>query len=282
VTSVNGQAIAEGDTIDVGGVAVSLSGGELVFDGSGSAALEALNIDDTSVITYTYEVSDGQGGTATADVDLTFCGTANSVMDIDGSLPTGDVKFQIIDEGDPVGGSSDAWTIKLSGSGDARLDGLVIEEAYCLAVFDPILAGTFGTNIDNAPMNFGTISVLDDMSMVGSSFTNIKPGVAADEVDNIVNWILNQDFGSQGFSDAEIQGAIWGLTDDLAFVAEGGGDVANSVIICDLAVANGGSFEAGAGDVIGLYVDPNVATQAAGHDQPFVVAVNFDDIDCIC
>jgi len=283
VTSVNGQMVTEGGApVDIGGVAVSLSGGKLVFDGSGSAALEALNINEQSVITYTYEVSDGQGGTASADVDLTFCGTANSVTDIDGSLPTGDVKFQIIDEGNPVGSSSDVWTIKLSGTGDARLDGLVIAEAYCLAVFDPILAGNFGTNIDNAPMNFGTISVLDDMSVIGSSFTNIKPGVAANEVDNIINWILNQDFASQGFTDAEIQGAIWGLTDDLIFVADPASDVADAQTILDQAIAQGGSYQAGAGDLVGLYIDPNAATEAAGHTQPYVVAVAFDDLDCIC
>jgi len=243
VTTVNGQAITEGGTIDVNGVAVTLSGGQLVFDGSGSAALDALNINEQSVVTYTYTVSDGQGGTASANVDLTFCGTANSVADIDGSLPTSDVKFQIIDEGNPAGFSSDVWTIKLSGTGDPRLEGLVIQDAYCVAVFDDVLTGNFGTNIDNAPMNFGSITVLDDMSLIGSSITGTKPGVAA--------------------------------------VPASAGDVADAEAILNLAMGQG-SYQAGAGDLVGLYIDPNAATEAAGHTQPYVVAVAYNDLDCIC
>jgi len=251
VTTVNGQAITEGGTIDVNGVAVTLSGGQLVFDGSGSAALDALNINEQSVVTYTYTVSDGQGGTASANVDLTFCGTANSVADIDGSLPTSDVKFQIIDEGNPAGFSSDVWTIKLSGTGDPRLEGLVIQDAYCVAVFDDVLTGNFGTNIDNAPMNFGSITVLDDMSLIGSSITGTKPGVAADEIDNMIN------------------------------VPASAGDVADAEAILNLAMGQG-SYQAGAGDLVGLYIDPNAATEAAGHTQPYVVAVAYNDLDCIC
>ena len=282
ITQVGGMDIAEGGTVTVNGVDVMLMNGQLNIDGSGSAALEALDIGETEIVSIEYTVSDGNGGTGTATADVTFCGTANTVAAIDASLPTSDVKFQIIDENSPGGSSDEAFTLKISGSGDARLDGLVITEAYCVAVYDPLLFGDFGTNIDNAPMNFGSISVLDDASIIGSSITNIKTGVAADEVDNMINWILNQDFGSQGYTDAEIQGAIWGLTDDLAFVGEGAGDLADAIAICDAAVASGGDYVAGAGDLIGLYIDPNAATEAAGHTQPFVVAVAFDDLDCIC
>jgi len=282
ITQVAGQNISEGQTITVNGVDVMLMGGELQFDGSGSAVLDALDINETQTVSIEYTVSDGNGGTGTASVDLDFKGTANTVASLEASFPTSDIKFQIIDENNPAPQGGEMWTMKLSQTGDARFEGLVIQEAYCVAVFDSVNSGLTGTNIDNAPMNFGTISLLDDASVIGSSITNIKPGVAADEVDNMINWILNQDFGGQGFTDAEIQGAIWGLTDDTAFVAAGGGELADAQLILDQAMAQGGSFVAGAGDVIGLYIDPNAATQAAGHAQPFVVAVNFDDIDCIC
>lgn len=282
ITQVGGTDIAEGQTITVSGVSVMLMNGQLNIDGSGNAALDALDINESTVINIDYTVSDGNGGTGTATAAVEFCGTANTVASLEATLPTGDIKFQIIDENNPAPQGGEMWTMKLSQTGDARFEGLVIQEAYCVAVFDPILSGITGEDIDGAPMNFGTISLLDDASIIGSSITNIKSGVAADEVDNMINWILNQDFGSQGYTDAEIQGAIWGLTDDTAFVAEGGGDLADAIALCDLAVANGGNFVAGAGDVIGLYIDPNAATEAAGHAQPFVVAVNFDDIDCIC
>jgi hypothetical protein len=284
ITQVAGQDISEGGTVTVNGVDVMLMGGQLSFDGSGSAVLDALDIGQSQTISIDYTVSDGNGGTGTATADVEFCGTANTVASLEASLPAGDIKFQIIDENNPAPQGGDMWTMKLSQTGDARFDGLVIEAAYCVAVFDPILSGLTGTDIDAAPMNFGSISLLDDQSIIGSSITNIKSGVAADQVDNMINWILNQDFADFGIdaTDAEIQGAIWGLTDDTAFVANGGGELADAIAICDLAVANGGSFVAGAGDVVGLYVDPNAATEAAGHSQPFVIGVNFDDIDCIC
>jgi len=197
ITQVAGVDIAEGETLTVNGVDVTLTGGELKFDGSGSTALDALDITQSTTVSVDYTVSDGNGGTGTATVDVEFCGTANTLASLEATLPAGDIKFQIIDENNPAPQSSEMWTMKLSQTGDARFEGLVIQEAYCVAVFDSVLSGLTGTNIDNAPMNFGSISLLDDASIIGSSITNIKAGVAADQVDNMINWILNQDFGSR-------------------------------------------------------------------------------------
>ena len=169
--------------------------------------------------------------------------------------------------------------MQIVGSGNELLD-VTFEAAYCVSVFDPVLTGGFGDILGDAPVLTGSISLIDDETMFGGSFSNLNPDVSADSIDNMINYILNQDFGSQGFTDAEIQGAIWGLTDDLVFVADGAGDVADADAILADAIANGADFEAGAGDIVGIFIDPSDATEDAGHSQPFIVGVTIDE--CIC
>ena len=64
------------------------------------------------------------------------------------------------------------------------------------------------------------------------------------------------------------------------FVADGAGDVADANAILADAIANGQDFEAQAGDIIGVFIDPTDATEDSGHIQPFIVGVTIDE--CIC
>ncbi|MDD9717145.1 SdrD B-like domain-containing protein [Dinoroseobacter sp. PD6] len=273
ITEVNGNEIIDGQTLEIDGVFVTLNGGSLTFDGE--AAFEALDIGEEADVTYSYTVTDGNGGFAQADVDVTFCGTAEDLADIALSLPV-QVEYQIIDGYNL--GNSDAYTVQLT-STDARLDGLITEAAYCVSAFDPAAAGP---DFATAPVLGGNLFVADaallpDNVLDGQVGIN---GQSAEENLDLVNWILNQDFESQGFTDAEVQAAIWGLTDSIDFIPGIFGDLEDVREIVALAEANGEGFEAGAGDVVGLIIDPNPATST--NSQPFIIGVEFDNIDCLC
>lgn len=273
ITEINGNEIIDGQTLEIDGVFVTLNGGSLTFDGE--AAFEALDIGEEADVTYSYTVTDGNGGFAQADVDVTFCGTAEDLADIALSLPV-QVEYQIIDGYNL--GNSDAYTVQLT-STDARLDGLITEAAYCVSAFDPAAAGP---DFATAPVLGGNLFVADaallpDNVLDGQVGIN---GQSAEENLDLVNWILNQDFESQGFTDAEVQAAIWGLTDSIDFIPGIFGDLEDVREIVALAEANGEGFEAGAGDVVGLIIDPNPATST--NSQPFIIGVEFDNIDCLC
>lgn len=94
----------------------------------------------------------------------------------------------------------------------------------------------------------------------------------------------NGDGTGKTYTEAEIQGAIWGLTDNIVFVASGLGTKANAQEIYNLALANGEGFVAGEGDIVGLILDPTAAAEAAGNKQPLIIGVEFDDLaqDCLC
>lgn len=89
ITKVAGQAIAEGGSVDVDGVSIALVDGKLVIDGS--AAYGDLILGEKATVSYSYEVSDGNGGFDTANVDMTFCGATNTLDTIKDSLPSAGV-----------------------------------------------------------------------------------------------------------------------------------------------------------------------------------------------
>ncbi|MEL6522481.1 MAG: SdrD B-like domain-containing protein [Pseudomonadota bacterium] len=290
VTSVNGMAIAEGETIDIDGVLITLQAdGSLAFDGEG--AFVGLDIGEETEAVYTYSVVDEFGSTASSDVSVTFKGVAETVAEIGASLPTDTIQFQVVDENTPAGSSDEAFTLKLT-SGDVRLD-MVYTEAYCVQILDPLLTGDPNEPIEFAPAFTGNIYVANSDAPITPALTTvgINGETAADNLD-LINWILNQDFGGQGFSDGEIQAAIWSLTDgdviedagfaNGVFVADGAGEAEDALLIQQAALANGEGFEAGPGGVVGLLIDPDADSDAAGFEQPFIIAANFDDIDCIC
>ena len=270
VTQVNGQNITEGQSVNLNGVLVTLAAGQLVFDASNSAYADQL-IGTSTKVTYTYTVSDGNGGTDTANVDMTYCGTVNTLETIRDSLPeTGVMKLSL----DLSGGTF--YTALITNTGDERFDGKSFDVVFC---GNADLSVTMGVNI---PVNI----------YLG---TEAEAPASIDHPENLdmVNWILNQAFTGQDngdgngktYTEAEIQGAIWGLTNGEIIVNEANptfGTVANAQEIYDLAMANGEGYEAGEGDIVSIILDPTNPT--AANAQPMIIGINFDDLaqDCFC
>ena len=270
ITSVGGKAIAEGGSVNVDGVTISLVSGKLVIDGS--AAHADLEIGQSVTASYGYTVSDGNGGTDSATLDMTFCGATNTLETIAASLPEGGTL--LVSFSNVFGG--DFATITVSGTGDERFDGISFGNAYCVSLYEPISTG-----------------VLVPYNMYLATEDSVPTGVVPNPENlDMINWILNQDFASmdngdgngQTYTEAEIQGAIWALTDDIIFVNSGQGTKANVQEIYDLALANGEGFEAGEGDIVGLILDPTDAAVAVGDEQPLIIGVHWDDLaqDCLC
>lgn len=258
ITMVEGQAIAEGETVTLAnGVEVTLIGNELVVDGTNSSEVQDLAAGHEYTVSFDYKISDGQGGTDTALVDVTFNGVAD---DLTFDLPTGEIRYLITDENNPAGTSTEAYTVKLLDTGVPCLDGLSIEKAYCLDI--RLDDGSPEVDLD------GTMAAADDFTFAS------KKGIAADEMDNVVNYMLNNDWDAEGYTDAEVQGAIWGLFNNNFFVTSGAGESDDARDIFNDAKANGRDFEVSAGDLVGVVVTPNDASY-----QPFIVGLEY--ADCI-
>ena len=317
IVQIEGQDVVAGDVVTLAnGIEITINGdGTLSIDGEnaviGGTATADLLAGETLSDTFEYTISDGNGGTDTANVTATFKGATDSVDKVidslQGVLGT-EICFQITDATDtPDGG--DLYTLQLSGTGDPRLDGLVIDEAYCLAFNEDILFGDPLEPIGNAPLLKGNVFLADDASIPAGALTGTGGnGQSATDNLDLINWILNQDFGSidngdgtgETYTDGEIQGAIWALTDSVLTVASGNGTDANALEIFQFAlndanrdgVNDGGAegFEVGGvnagiftenNNIVGLFIDPTTDTELLGHSQPFMVGVNLFE-DCIC
>ena len=262
ITSVDGQAISEGGSVQLAnGISVMLMGGQLQIDGSGAAEVQALIPGEDLDVTFSYHVTDMNGNSATANVDLTYCGEYEDLADLGSTLPSGQVMYTITDLNVPAPTSSEAYTVTFMGTGDARFDGVSFTEAYCLDLFLD----------DGSP----EVTLKGDLSIIDDNSFGQTMGIAGDQVDNVINYILNADYAAQGYTDAEIQGAIWGLFNGFAFVAEGGGEQADALAILDDAKANGVDFEVAPGDIAAVLISPEDATF-----QPFVVGIEYTD--CLC
>lgn len=271
ITHVDGHAITDGGAVvDVDGVSVALVGGKLVIDGS--AAYADLLIGQKAQLDISYTVSDGKGGFDTANLDMDFCGAKNTLDTIKASLPTGGT---LVLSSDAAPGG-EFFNVAISGTGDDRFDGKTFDSVYCVSAYEPIKSGV------NIPYNFYLASA--DSVPTGT----VKYPANLD----MVNWILNQDFTAKDngdgtghtYTEGEIQGAIWGLTDNIVFVSGGQGTTANAREIYNEALAHGEGFVAGEGDIVGLILDPTAVAEAAGNKQPLIVGIDWDDLaqDCLC
>ncbi len=288
ITAVDGKAIIEGQTIETGsGVFVTLSGGELVIDGEDAFAF--LNIGDEQVDVISYTVSDGNGGDATADLAVTFCGDANDYASLGASLPD-NASLTISGALD----NPDAFSVLVTGTGDSRFDGETFTNAYCLSFFDPIPLGQPVLGDVFSTANNEADGVFD------SDQTSNVPGAGPNAVANLdlIQYIVAQDYENNPLDDPnnpgtplaidgwDIQFAIWELTDPIdtdnrtATFTEATPEIVDAIIADALANGEGFSFE-GDGEIAGLVFDPNPQTPGV-IEQPFIVAFDFDDYDCIC
>jgi serine-aspartate repeat-containing protein C/D/E len=284
VAHVNGEELAAGEstTLASGAVVTLNADGTLSYDSStavlGGVPAAKIVQGETASDSFTYSITDGNGGTATGTVDVTVKGDLDTLETILESAPTsGSANFSGFTFGE-------AYTAVLSGTGDARYDGLTINAAYCLEYDENYLEGV-DVSVDIA-------GALDSLVGPGDFINNVEGNL------DLINWIINQDFTSQdngdgtgtNYTDAEIQGAIWGITDDNPFIAEIGinGTQDNVLELIELAELNGEGFVAGEGDLFTLILNPTDVQagvdEADDFDQAFIIALPFDDYkeDCIC
>ena len=274
ITAVDGQAITDGGsvTLSVSQAVVTLIGGQLVYDLSELGDIyDGLPFGSEGFDNFTYTVEDAAGASATTEVDLKVCGSANSLL-TDGIPAT--ISYNITDV--VLGNLAEAFTVDLS-SADGRFDGLVVEEVYCIDAFIGTEDGVF---IDG---NFAlaTESNADALGLLPAVGDNI----------NLINYILNQDYTSQdngdgtstNYTDLEVQGAIWEFTNGDDFIFGPGGTVGDSSdgtqanvdeIIAD-AIANGSEFELGDGSVVAAFLVPTES--GFENTQPYIVA-----FECEC
>ena len=295
---IDGQQIADGQTITVdgtatvGGQSFAFTGLSVTLDGTmvkidGEAAFEALDIGEKAELSISYMVGDGTD-TATANLDLTFCGTAETLEEIAESLPesiTYKVGNALVAPFDPDNILPNAFDLEIVDAGDARLDGVVFLEAYCLSQTE--VAGS-GATLDVATDLTGDLYLGTEDAIPSGLFNADQIGVnglgAAENLD-LITYILNQDYEGQGFSGWEVQYAIWALTDNFDFEPFNAaypqfGEADDVQLILDDALANGEGYVAGQNDLVALIIDPNPSTEA--NAQPFIIAAEFGDLDCIC
>ncbi len=72
---------------DYGSLAIASNGAYVYTLDNSSAAVQALDVGDTLVETFTYEISDGQGGVATALLTITINGSNDAPVLVDGAQP---------------------------------------------------------------------------------------------------------------------------------------------------------------------------------------------------
>uniref|UniRef100_UPI003FA1D457 SdrD B-like domain-containing protein n=1 Tax=Paenirhodobacter enshiensis TaxID=1105367 RepID=UPI003FA1D457 len=287
ITAINGMAIAEGQTVTTAtGTLVTLSGGKLAVNGE--AAWAALDIGQQATETISYTISDGKGGTATANLAMTFCGDANTVTSLVNSLPDGTVTYRVQASNEVLPIEDYAFNLQLVSTGDNRLNGDVFARAYCLDMTEPFLRAE---TLEAAPIASGKLIGATEAAapaVFGADQFSFYNGQHAGENLDLVHWILNQDFASQAggqFNEWEVQRAIWALTNNfdqsnLDAISTGFGQQADVNTILAQAAAHGEGFVPGVGDIIGVIVDPGNANPA--NTQPFIIGMHFEDYDCLC
>lgn len=263
---VNGSlTLASGATVTLN------ADGSVIYDGT--VAQSDLLLGDSEIESFSYTVTDGLAQ-ASADVDIKVYGASYNLETVASILPES-IRF----ENTPLTPDlpEDAFTITLSGSGDAQFDGKVFEAAYCI-----------DANLDfqnNVKVN-ATLAVATYENAIASGFSEL----AASNMDSIT-WILNQNFDDQPngeggtYTDLEVQAAIWELTngDDFLFgpgglVGDGPqGNQANVDEIVVRAQTEGEGFVAGDGDLVGLLLLPDAGQPET--DQPYILAFAPD---CVC
>ncbi len=293
IATVNGVALQVGEQTTLASGAVVTLNADATLDYDSSDAVydgvpaSELPIGTTVVDSFAYTVTDGDGGVGEATVSVDVKGALNTIETIMASLPDAAV---VVQRGFAPGL---AYASTVDGTGDERFDGVFIEDAYCIERTEKFISGIDVT----MDVRAGVASEVDD-----GIFTN-------NVVENIdaINWMLNQDFTSQSngdttgngagqnYTEAEIQHAIWGLSDgDSEFkfpeVANNtyNGTQANVDELLVLAIAEGDGFVASEGDLMTLILDPTEVqagfSEADDYDQAFIITVAYDDLlqDCVC
>ena len=287
VTLGSGAVVTLRDDASLGLVLEYDAGGatyEVDQDGDGTAesvAAEDLLIGIEAADSFVYAISDGNGGTATATVDVDICGAKNTVETITDRLPdTARINIDLVGGGlgQPV--SQSPVSVDFDGDGiveddpDSPLDG--VYEGFCIELPDPI-------NLD--PTDALVYSAYEDLESIPSLAGDIDNRDATTFAQ--VNYLLDQylhDTG--GFAWQDVQNAIRALTNPQQTPGDGNFDVStltgDALMLYDDALATGGSFVPDEDDFVGVIFEP----QSGGGDngQVYIVGIPFSTLaeDCLC
>jgi hypothetical protein len=262
ITAINGVAIDQANpvTLASGAIIAVTASGTLTYDGV--AAWAGLSFMQHATDVFTYTATTVQGGAATATVNMMIGGNDAVNLDEIALSLTGSVEFTITDHF-AIGAGFSVTTTSVE---NTRLNVTDSYNVYCIDLDGDVRDG-FALEAE--------VLIADPAD----------PAIAAlmVNVDNLdlVNYILNQDYLSQGYTGNEIQDAIWYLTDDEFTLF-----MPNVAAIVADAETFGEGFEAGAGDLVGLILAPLQEVDENGFEttnyQNFIYAVEFDTLaDCI-
>ena len=291
----------EDETAGVGGSITLASGATVTLNANGTvtyngiAAHAGLVIGAQAVDSFSYTITDGEL-TATADVDVTICGDLNTAETLQANVFNGatiDFTLGSFPGSSPADGYEATFEnlTGMPGFTIADFGGPTVVEIYCIDALQPAATRVLTT---------ASIYVATEASALAAG---INAAGAANM--DLVNWLLNTDIVAMDngdgngttYTDFEVQEAIWTLIngdqfvignyafapDDNNGVLDGAeiGTIQNVLEIAALAVANGEGFFAGAGDILGLLLDP---TAPISQEQPFLIGVAFDTFaqDCLC
>ena len=289
------------ETAGVGGTITLASGATVTLNANGTvtydgiAAHAGLAIGGQTTDSFSYRITDGEFA-ATADVDVTVCGALNTAETLQANVFNGaTIDFTLgAFPGATPGDGYEATIGNLTGMPGftiADFGGPDVIEIYCIDADQPAATRVLTT---------ASIYVATEASALAAG---INAAGAANM--DLVNWLINQDIvatdngdgNGTTYTDLEVQEAIWTLIngdqfvignyafapDDNNGVRDGaeGGTIQNVLEIAALAVANGEGFFAGAGDILGLLLDP---TSPLSQEQPFLIGVAYDTFaqDCLC
>ncbi|MEJ6402773.1 SdrD B-like domain-containing protein, partial [Yoonia sp. 2307UL14-13] len=293
LATVNGVALSVGasTTLDSGAVVTLNADGTLAYDSTNAVidgvAAADMPIGSTFDDSFAYTITDGQGGVDDGTVNVEVKGALNTIDTIAATLPAEAVTIQgafLLNLG---------YSATINGTGDDRLDGIRVENAYCIERTEKFIP-----NIDvDMDVYAGTESAIDDGQFTNNLVENL----------DAINWLLNQDFTSQSngdttgptagrnYTEVEIQHVIWGLTDGNAelkldtFVGDFyNGTQENIDELLGRALAEGEGYEPGEGDLITIILDPEEVqagfSEEDDYDQAFILTYEFDAFmqDPIC
>lgn len=260
------------ETVGVGGTLTLASGAKVTLNADGTVTYDAAGAHDDLLIgqqaieeAISYVVDDGNGGTDTADLDITVCGATSTLQMICDALPD-QVQLSISLTGTPL----DYQITVVDGAGSAD-DGLAsaIWTGACIDIEGQLLLDT--------PLTANVYGPCD----------TLPEGLIAkpENLDNI-SWLLNQQFlgqdnmgGTDTYDIFDIQEAVWILSDGTTSTNADANEIAQK------ALADGEGFVAGEGDLIAVVFDPISPDPTLVPDtQTFIMGVAWDavELDCIC
>lgn len=256
--------VGESLTLDSGAIATLNADGTVSYDANG--AHDALLVGQMAVEeSISYTVSDGQGGTGTANLDITVCGTVSTLQMICDSLPDQvqlNIGFDFDSVNYQINVADDAGTTADDGLASSTWTGLCIDIVGELMLDTDLMVNVYG------PCETLPTDVL-----------------AFPENLDLISWILNEEFvgrtkvGGNGTYDIyDVQEAVWALSDG---TVTSNSDANDLVMMAEM---QGEGFVAQEGDLVAVIFDPIAPDASVTNTQTFIMGVEWDALalDCIC